>query len=142
MVVAWAPGLALGHAEIDAQHGEIFRRFAALVAAMEAGVPADIGVLFDFLGDYAVRHFAAEEQVMADCRYPGATVHAAAHARFVREFGELRALYEANGPSAGIAVKTQPWIGDRLRAHITGGDPGPARVLKGGRGAAACFTVP
>jgi hemerythrin len=131
MVVAWDPGLALGHAEIDAQHVEIFRRFAALVAAMEAGQPAEIGLLFDFLGEYAVKHFAAEERVMASAHYPGANVHAAAHARFVREFAELRALYEVNGASNGIAVKTHTWIGDWLRSHIMGVDQALARFLKG-----------
>jgi hemerythrin len=132
MVVAWDRALALGHAEIDAQHKEIFRRFAALVAAMEAGQPTEIGLLFDFLGEYAVKHFAAEEAVMATSRYPGANVHAAAHARFVREFAELRALYEINGASTGIAVKTHTWIGDWLRSHIMGVDQGLARFLKGG----------
>lgn len=132
MRVAWDPSLALGHAEIDAQHEEIFRRYGALVAAMEAGEQADIGLLFDFLAEYALKHFAAEEQVMAACQYPGANVHAAAHARFVREFTELRALFDGNGPSPGIAVKTRTWIGDWLRAHIMGVDQGLARFLKGG----------
>lgn len=131
MAVGWDPALALGHAEIDGQHQEIFRRFAALVAAMEDGRATDIGLLFEFLGEYAARHFAAEEQVMAQTRYPGANVHAAAHARFVREFGELRALFEANGPSTAIAVKTSTWIEDWLRAHIMGVDQGLARFLRG-----------
>jgi hemerythrin len=132
VAVAWDPALALGHTEIDGQHQEIFRRFAALVAAMEVGQPTEIGLLFDFLGEYAAKHFAAEEQVMAASRYPGANVHACAHARFVREFGELRALYEANGPSSGIAVKTRIWIEDWLRSHIMGVDQVLARFLKGG----------
>ena len=130
-VVAWDPALALGHSEIDAQHEEIFRRLAVLVAAMEGGRPAEIGLLFDFLGEYAASHFAAEERVMVACRYPGANVHAAAHARFVREYRELRALYDGNGPSAGIQVKTRIWIDDWLRAHIMGVDQGLARFLKG-----------
>jgi hemerythrin len=130
MAAVWEPALALGHAEIDAQHEEIFRRFAALVAAMEAGQPTEVGPLFDFLGQYAVKHFAAEEQVMVESRYPGATVHAAAHARFVRELRELRALYEGNWPSQGVLVKTRTWIGDWLSAHIMGVDQGLARHLK------------
>jgi hemerythrin len=132
MVVSWDPALALGHAEIDAQHQELFRRLAALVAAMGAGARCDVGALFDHLGEYAARHFAAEERVMAAARYPGAKVHAAAHARFVREFAELRALYDCNGATAGVAVKTRTWVEDWLRGHIVGVDQGLARFLRGG----------
>ena len=131
VVVAWDPALALGHAEIDAQHQEIFRRFAALVAAMESGDAADVAALFEFLAGYAAKHFAAEEQVMARASYPGANVHAAAHARFVRELAELRALYEGSGASSGVVVKARTWIDDWLRAHIMGVDQGLARFLLG-----------
>ncbi len=131
MVVEWDPALALGHAEIDGQHQEIFRRYAALVDAMESGRSAEIGDLFGFLVEYAARHFAAEERVMAEAHYPGANVHAAAHARFVRELAELRVLYEVNGATTGVAVKTRTWISDWLRAHIMGVDLGLARFLRG-----------
>ncbi len=129
--IEWTPALALGHPEIDAQHQEIFRRLAALVAALEGGAPTDIEALFEFLGDYAGRHFAAEEQVMLATGYPGAKVHAAAHARFVREYGDLRALYEGNGALPAVAVKTRTWVDDWLRAHILGVDRGLARFLRG-----------
>ena len=131
VAVAWDPALALGHAEIDAQHQELFRRFGALVAAMEAGDLGDVGALFEFLQGYAAKHFAAEERVMAQVRYPGATVHAAAHARFVRELADLRALYEGSGASSGVVVKARTWIDDWLRAHIMGVDLGLARFLRG-----------
>ncbi len=131
MLVAWDPALSVGHPEIDAQHQELFRRLAALVAAMEGGAAVDVGELYAFLGDYAGKHFAAEEQVMAATRYPGAKVHAAAHARFVREYAELRSLYEANGAVPAIAVKTRTWIDDWLRAHILGVDRGLVRFLAG-----------
>lgn len=134
-MVQWDPALALGHAEIDSQHKELFRRFGALVEAMEGGDPRDVGLLFDFLGEYVVKHFAAEEQVMADTAYPGATVHVAAHARFVREYGELRSLFETAGATHGVVVKTRTWIEDWLRAHIAGVDQALARHLRSLEGA-------
>ncbi len=132
MVLQWDPALALGHAEIDAQHQELFRRFAALVEAMDSGNVQAVGGLFDYLGDYVKTHFAAEEQVMAETAYPGAHVHAAAHARFVREYGELRMLFDAAGASPCVAVKTRVWIEDWLRAHIAGVDQALARHLCAG----------
>jgi hemerythrin len=130
VAVEWDPALSLGHAEIDGQHKELFRRFGALVEAMAAGNAHEIGVLFDFLEEYVERHFAAEEQVMAATAYPGATVHAAAHARFVRELGELRALFDANGSTNGVSVKTRTWIEGWLRAHIGSVDQTLARHLR------------
>ena len=136
----WDPSLALGHAEIDGQHQELFRRYAALVKAMANGANDDLAVLFDFLGEYVVEHFAAEEILMAQVAYPGATVHAAAHARFVREFGELRALWLANGPTHGVYVKTSTWIGDWLQAHISCVDVALARYLRDTRAPAEMRT--
>jgi hemerythrin len=130
LAVRWDAALALGHADIDAQHRELFRRFGALVQAMESGDPHEVHVLFELLGEYVAKHFAAEERVMAQTRYPGANVHAAAHARFVREYAELRALHDANGATQGVAVKTRTWIGDWLRMHIAGVDQALARHLR------------
>ena len=129
MGIEWDPALALGHEQIDAQHRELFRRYGALVLAMEARRAGDLPVLFDFLGEYARTHFAVEERVMAETAYPGATVHAAAHARFVREYGELRELWRANGATTGVAVKAKTWIGDWLRTHISGVDQALTRYL-------------
>jgi hemerythrin len=129
--VSWDPSLAVGHAQIDAQHQELFRRFAKLVAAMEAGQSAEIGELFKFLAQYAVDHFGAEEKLMEEVKYPGAAIHKAAHARFVREFGDLVAFYEANGASRAVVVKTRTWIGGWLRAHIMGVDLALAKFLQG-----------
>ncbi|HEX9402624.1 MAG TPA: hemerythrin family protein [Anaeromyxobacter sp.] len=130
MSVQWDPTLALGHAEIDGQHKELFRRFGALVTAMEGGQPDEIRTLFEFLGEYVVKHFAAEEQVMAKTAYPGANVHAAAHARFIREYRELRALFDAVGAPSGVVVKTRTWIDGWLRSHIIGVDQALARHLR------------
>ncbi len=129
--VSWDPSLAVGHPQIDAQHQELFRRFEKLVLALDAGRSAEIRDLFGFLAQYAVEHFGAEEKLMEEIGYPGAGVHKAAHARFVREYGELVALYEANGPSRAVAVKTRTWIGGWLRAHIMGIDVALAKFLRG-----------
>jgi hemerythrin len=136
MGTVWDPTLEIGHAEIDGQHREIFRRYEALVEVMEAGTAADLTELFEFVGSYAVEHFAGEERLMAATGYPGANVHAAAHARFVREYAELVELWRANGTTHGVAVKTKTWIGDWLRTHISVVDMALARFLRARRGAA------
>jgi hemerythrin len=130
MPVAWHPSLASGNAEIDSHHQELLRRLADLVEALERGRRHEIGAMFAFLGDYVVDHFAAEERAMERSAYPGRTVHVAAHARFVRQYAELRGMYEQVGPCAAIAVKTATWIEDWLRSHIYGADRALARHLR------------
>lgn len=130
MEVEWHPSLASGNAEIDGQHQEILRRLADLVEALEQGRTEEIGTLYEFLGDYVVEHFAAEERAMRETAYPGVNVHCAAHERFVREYGELHRLYQATGPSFAIAVRTATWVQDWLRAHIFGADRALARHLR------------
>lgn len=126
----WQPSLTTGDREIDEQHQEILRRLADLVDALEQGRRTEIGRMFDFLGDYVVEHFGAEERAMRESAFPGANVHAAAHQRFVREYGDLRALYEAAGPTLAVSVKTSTWVQDWLRAHIFGADLALARHLR------------
>jgi hemerythrin len=96
---------------------------------MEAGRRAEIGELFGFLADYVVEHFGAEERLMDETRYPGAGIHKAAHARFVREYADLVAFYEASGASRAVVVKARTWIGGWLRAHIMGVDLALAKFL-------------
>ena len=118
----WTPALAVGHELIDAQHQELFRRFNALVSALTQADRAAVGQLFDFLGEYVVVHFSEEEKLMAATNYPAHAIHRAAHERFIRDYADLKRLYEAAGPSAAVTVKTQTWVFDWLKAHISGTD--------------------
>lgn len=133
VALEWHPSLASGDGAVDGQHQEIFRRLGDLVAALEQGRRDEIPRMFDFLGDYVVAHFGAEERLMADSAFPGANVHRAAHARFVRDFRELRALYETTGPSFAIAVKTAIWVRGWLDRHIHGADRVFARFVRESR---------
>jgi hemerythrin len=129
MVVRWTPALAIGHEQIDAQHRELFRRADLLLQAMGAGDAAGATCLFDFLGEYVVEHFAAEERLMLESGFPGYTVHRAAHERFVRDCQSLRQLHEDSGGSAAVAVKAQTWLAEWLQAHIGNTDQQLGRHL-------------
>jgi len=120
--IQWTPALAVGHELIDSQHQELFRRFGALVSALSQSDRAAVGQLFDFLGEYVVVHFSEEEKLMAATGYPAHAIHRAAHERFIRDYADLKRLYEAAGPSAAVTVKTQTWVFDWLKAHISGTD--------------------
>jgi len=126
----WTPVLAVGHELIDGQHKELFRRFDALVTALQQADRAAVGQLFDFLAEYVATHFEEEERLMQSTGYPAYSTHRAAHERFARDYADLRRLYDVAGPSAAVTVKTQTWIFDWLKAHISGTDVKLAEWLR------------
>lgn len=129
-MIKWTPALAVGHATIDTQHQELFRRLEQLLTAMMKGDKAEIGRLFEFLGAYVVEHFGAEERLMVEHAYPEYAAHKAAHERFVADYTALKAaMGAAGGGSAAITIKVQNWCGDWLKAHIAGTDQKLAAFL-------------
>ena len=129
-MIKWTQALAVGHATIDSQHQELFRRLESLLTAMMRGDKAEVGRLFDFLGTYVVEHFGAEEQLMVQHAYPEYAAHKAAHERFVKDYTDLRQGYLSAGGGAALTIKVQNWCGDWLKAHIAGTDQALAGFLK------------
>ena len=129
-MIRWTQALAVGHATIDAQHQELFRRLEALLTAMMRGDKAEVGRLFDFLGSYVVEHFGAEERLMVERGYPEYASHKAAHERFVRDYAGLRQGYLTAGGGAALTIRVQNWCGDWLKAHIAGTDQALAAFLR------------
>ena len=106
MVVEWDPALALGHAEIDGQHQEIFRRYAALVDAMESGRSAEIGDLFGFLVEYAARHFAAAASASARQQYASCAAVRAGACRGLSDAWSARSSRCCRRVSCALAWRT------------------------------------
>ena len=123
MAVAWDKSMATGVAEVDQQHQEIIRQINALGTAMNSGKGRDeIGRLLDFLGKYAVDHFAKEEAHMARYRCPMAEANKAAHRAFVARFGELRKQFSAEGAKPTLAIDIYTELTTWLVKHIRGID--------------------
>ena len=115
----WTPSLAVGHAEIDAQHRELFSRADALIEAMLGGrAAAEMKQLMLFLKDYARDHFATEEQLMAATRYGQATTHGTLHREFERQFQELEELMAEHGATSLVVLGVKDLIRGWLVNHI------------------------
>jgi hypothetical protein len=65
-----------------------------------------------------VSHFATEERLMERHGFPGAEVHRAAHAGFVRAFARLRHDHELEGLTEGLSELIGTWLADWLLDHI------------------------
>jgi len=116
-MMEWTPAPSTGEPRMDAQHRELFRRAGVLVEVMRGGDPTAARRSLDVFEACARHHFADERAYLDAISHPASTVHGAAHDRFVRELAELRRLFDANGPSLTIAIRTQSWLADRLELH-------------------------
>lgn len=119
MALNWTSSLAVGVADIDQQHQELFGAVNRLLqAAAVAKGRGEIENTVDFLGEYVVRHFAAEEQLMTKRRYPNMAAHKAEHTQFVNEFALIKARVEAEGPTTHLVIVIQRRVCDWLVGHI------------------------
>lgn len=118
----WTPALSVGVDEIDAQHRELFRRAARLLDGIRQGEPEEIGGLVDFLHQYAVEHFGAEEDHMRRTGFAGYPRHKAEHDRFISDLLALAREHERKGAGAFMALKVNHWITEWLRSHVSGTD--------------------
>jgi hemerythrin len=123
MPIAWTPKLAVGVPVIDEQHRELFRRIAALLAAMSAGRGrAHLVDTLEFLDAYVLEHFSAETALMRESGYPLLQWHLGAHAHFVAELRKLWLEVDRDELAARTVVRAGGLLCDWLREHIATAD--------------------
>ena len=122
MSIEWSSGLSTGLEWQDRHHKELFKRINSLLEAMTLGYgKVELVKVFDFLDDYFVYHFEAEEQAMSRFNYPGMIAHLYEHTRFIERVSKLREECK-KGPSTALAIRTQREVVDWLVNHIGGID--------------------
>ena len=129
MQLRWTTSLSVGIDEIDAQHRELFRRAGQLLEGLARGEPEEIGTMIEFLHEYAVVHFGAEEASMRASRYPGYVRHKAEHDRFIGDLLTLAEEHDRSGPGAFMAMKAGHWLSQWLKEHVSGTDAEMGRFL-------------
>src|SRR4030067_689282 len=119
MAMAWMQGLATGVTLIDEQHRNLFQKVNALLDACRRGSGKDeISHARDFLADYTITHFRAEEGLMTLHKYPGIVAHKGLHAVFIGNIEKLRAQFEKEGASPHVIISTNQVVVDWLMDHI------------------------
>jgi len=130
MAYMWDPGLTVGVRPIDAQHKELFQRIEELLVALRAQKGKEESTrLMDFLSDYVVQHFGAEEKLMKEHAYPKMAAHLAQHERFIALFSELKGELQAKGTTLSLALRINTEVGNWLREHILRVDRALAEFL-------------
>lgn len=130
MTLEWNQDLAVGVEQIDGQHRELFRRARKLLEGLHRGEPEEIGPLVDFLHEYAVAHFGAEEAHMRETRFPGYLRHKAEHDRFIQDLLALANEHDRKGAGAFLSLKVSHWLVQWLKDHVSGTDAELGKFLR------------
>lgn len=117
MVIAhWSSRYETGIGIIDTQHQSLFEALNQLGEAFKAGTAAaQVKQTLDFLVQYTLEHFQAEEAYMRELGYPGLKSHMALHADLMVQARALQAQLET-GQTLSLAVAI--FLADWLRHHI------------------------
>jgi len=131
MIVQWQDSLSVGVSMIDSQHQELINRVNELLEASRKGKGRDeIGRILDFLGTYVVQHFAAEERLMLEHKYPEYPAHQQKHQAFLADFGGLRYQFQTEGATPLLVIQVQRRVVDWLLTHIQKEDRRIAEFLR------------
>jgi hemerythrin len=132
--ITWNDGMSVGIAKIDADH----KQFIALVNGFNESVADRMPMtevrkrLQDILDD-AVAHFAHEERLFKEWRYPDAGDHARIHAQLVKVLQDIKSTisygYDTEWIEAGMKIK------EALINHIQTEDMKYAAFYRNSRGA-------
>ncbi len=95
-MLSWTDNLALGNAEIDADHRAAVELMNRLANADDAAVQA----LFDEFIQHMRDHFARESAVMTACAFPPQACHEGEHTRVLGLLDDIAAEVAAGRPDA------------------------------------------
>ncbi|MCE1246679.1 MAG: bacteriohemerythrin [Firmicutes bacterium] len=113
------PDLMVGYPKIDEQHKELIDRINALNKAManRAG-KEEVGKIIDFLDEYVIFHFNAEEKLMEQYKYPEISFQKTEHRNLISSVKKFKKDFETQGASATLVIQTHKFLSDWLINHI------------------------
>ncbi|MDR1212075.1 MAG: bacteriohemerythrin, partial [Spirochaetaceae bacterium] len=117
--IAWTAALETGNSTIDSQHKQIFKLTSSLAEACTRGQGAKIlGDALNFLASYTIRHFADEEALQIQYRYPDFEAHKKTHEEFKKTIAALAAQYKTSGSSDKLLEDVNSVLVHWLVEHI------------------------
>ncbi|HUI45914.1 MAG TPA: hemerythrin family protein [Nitrospirota bacterium] len=131
MSFKWNDELNTGISNIDIQHKQLFTRFNALLQACNTAQEKDaVGNYLNFLHEYIIFHFEAEEREMINHKYPRCDEHKAEHETFKKQINQLYEGYTTHGVNMQVFVMTIRTSGEWLVNHILKTDKVMAEYLR------------
>ena len=119
MAYLFTKDLETGNALIDAEHKKLIEAINLLLEACSKGKGRDeISSTMFFLKSYTEKHFADEERLQRESRYPGFTEHKGYHEYFRKKIVELEARLKQEGPSIVLVGELNHALADWFLNHI------------------------
>ena len=119
--LTWGDKYAVGVQAIDDEHKELFDAVRELESAMARfAQPAEMGALLKKLSASTARHFADEEAMMREAKYPGLALHMANHQRLMEKVDAFAARHSRSGVT--VNQHALNFLRDWLLHHIENDD--------------------
>ncbi len=113
----WSERYSVNIAELDRQHQGFFAVINKLNDALATGEGAAVtNSILQRLVEYARTHFAAEETLMTQYKFPALLTHCAEHDRFTRLVAKFLEDYRAG--KSGVPVSLLLFLQTWLKEHI------------------------
>ncbi len=131
MKAEFTNNLVTGNKTIDEQHKELISKINSLLQAVESNQEQAAAMrTLNFLNDYVIYHFEAEENLQKEVGYPGLKEHQKQHAILKQTVADLTdMLTEEEGASPAFVEQLNVKVIDWLYRHIEGFDRSVAEYI-------------
>ena len=131
MAYQMTPDLMTGNNLIDSEHKQLFEAVNKLLDACSKGQGRiEIEKTTKFLYDYTVKHFADEERLQVQSKYPDYQNHKLAHEGFKKTVLELNKKLNEQGATIVLVGEVNNVIAGWLINHIKREDKKLAEYLR------------
>ena len=119
--LTWTDKLSVGVQKLDAQHTVLIETLNELHAAMMKGQARVVaGKILSNLIEYTREHFAAEEAMMQETKYPAFPAHCIKHRELTKQVEDYVARLEKGDITLNVHLLN--FLSDWLTEHIQGED--------------------
>ncbi len=130
----WKPEYSVQIPDIDTQHQRLFALAGELHAALGEGKAKTVlDQCLDRLVDYTKIHFAAEEQLMAQYKYPEAAAHKIEHDKLAGQVINLQERFRGGGKTVSFSLMV--FLKNWLEQHIACSDQKYSAYIRARRAA-------
>lgn len=121
--MTWRDSFALGIPQIDKQHKELCDQIDKLFEAGSKGKGADeVLKTLSFLESYTIKHFADEEKLQLQIKYPNFQQHKAKHTEFINKIAKMKKEATTSGVNITMVISLNQMISTWLIEHIKAAD--------------------
>lgn len=129
--INWVDSLSVGVELIDAQHKQMISFVNELIDSLREGkAEKEVDRAVEFLDDYAQKHFAAEEELMAKTTYPAMQSHIRQHESFRKEVSIVKRELESGVPPGMLLMRVRKSLADWFVNHINNVGRSMARFVR------------